>query len=66
MAEKMNKTLNECMMSMSIHAGLPKTFWVNAVNTIIYLINKGILVPWNCRIPEEVWGDRKRNFFFFF
>ena len=38
-AECMNKTLNERARSMSLHAGLPKTFWVNAVSTEAYLIN---------------------------
>ena len=38
-AERMNRTLNERARSMSLHAGLPKTFWVNAVSTEADLIN---------------------------
>ena len=37
-AEHMNKTLNECARSMRLHAGLPKTFWTDAVSTAAYLI----------------------------
>ena len=38
-AERMNKTLNERARSMRLHAGLPKTFWADAVSTAAYLIN---------------------------
>ena len=37
--KRMNKTLNERARSMRLHAGLLKTFWVNAVKTVAYLIN---------------------------
>ena len=39
MAERMNKTLNERTRSMRLHAGLPKTFWTDAVSIATYLIN---------------------------
>ena len=35
-AERMNRTLNELARSMSLHAGLPKTFWADAVSTAAY------------------------------
>ena len=38
-AERMNRTLNEHARSMRLHARLPKTFWVDAVSTTVYLIN---------------------------
>ena len=37
--ECMNRTLNERARSMRWHAGLPKTFWADAVKTVAYLIN---------------------------
>ena len=40
MAERMNRTLNERTRSIRLHAGLPKTFWANAVSTAAYLINR--------------------------
>jgi len=42
-------------------AGLPKQFWVDAVNTTMYLINKGPSSPLNCGIPEETWTDKEIN-----
>ena len=38
-AKHMNRTLNERARSMRLHAGLPKTFWTDAVCTTAYLIN---------------------------
>ena len=55
MAECMNRTLNE-------HAGLPKTFWADAVSTVAYLINRGPLVPMEFRLPEEVWSGKEVKF----
>ena len=52
-AEHMNKTILERSRSMQIHAGFPKLFWADAVNTTVYLINRGPSVPLNCGIPEE-------------
>ena len=46
-AERMNRTLTERARSMRLHAGLPKTFWVDAVSTAAYLINQGPSVPWS-------------------
>ena len=47
-AERMNRTLNECARSMKLHPGLLKTLWVNAVSTVAYLINRGPSVPMKC------------------
>uniref|UniRef100_A0A2N9GIS0 Retrovirus-related Pol polyprotein from transposon TNT 1-94 n=1 Tax=Fagus sylvatica TaxID=28930 RepID=A0A2N9GIS0_FAGSY len=58
-AERMNRTLNERARSMRLHAGLPETFWADAVNTATYLINRGPSVPLEFRIPEEVWSGKE-------
>ena len=57
-----NRTLNERARSMRLHAGLPKTFWADAVSTAAYLINRGLLVPIEFRLPEEVWSDKNVKF----
>ncbi|RVX16420.1 Retrovirus-related Pol polyprotein from transposon TNT 1-94 [Vitis vinifera] len=61
-AERMNRTLNERARSMRLHAGLPKTFWVDAVSTAAYLINRGPSVPMEFRLPEEVWRGKEVKF----
>ena len=60
-AERMNRTLNERARSMRIHAGLPKMFWAEAVNTAAYLINRGPSIPLDGKIPEEVWSIKEVN-----
>ena len=62
-AERMNRTLNERARSMRIHSGLPKTFWADAIDTAVFLINRGPSVPLNFRIPEEAWNGKKVNLF---
>ncbi|RVX10461.1 Retrovirus-related Pol polyprotein from transposon TNT 1-94 [Vitis vinifera] len=61
-AERMNRTLNERARSMRLHAGLPKTFWADAVSTLAYLINRGPSVPMEFRLPEEVWSGKEVKF----
>nr|CAN80650.1 hypothetical protein VITISV_022906 [Vitis vinifera] len=60
--KRMNRTLNERARSMMLHAGLPKTFWVDAVSTAAYLINRGPSVPIEFRLPEEVWSGKEVKF----
>ncbi|KAE8695714.1 hypothetical protein F3Y22_tig00110694pilonHSYRG00408 [Hibiscus syriacus] len=60
-AERMNRTLNERVRSMRIHAGLPKFLWAEAINTAAYLINRGPSIPLDGIIPEEVWSKKEIN-----
>ena len=52
--QRMNKTLNEHVKSMRIHAGLPKMFWAKVVSIATYLINHEPLVPFGEKLPKEV------------
>ncbi|RVW88928.1 Retrovirus-related Pol polyprotein from transposon TNT 1-94 [Vitis vinifera] len=53
---------HERARSMRLHAGLPKTFWTDAVSTVAYLINRGPSVPMEFRLPEEVWSGKEVKF----
>ncbi|KAG6741363.1 hypothetical protein POTOM_054597 [Populus tomentosa] len=44
---------------MRLHSGLPQTFWVDAVHTAVYLINRGPSVSLEFRLPEEVWRGKE-------
>ena len=61
-AERMNRTLNERIKSMRIHSGLAKTLWADVINTIVYLINRGPLVPLEFNFPEEVWTGKELKY----
>ena len=59
-AEWMNRTLIEKAKAMIVHAGLPKFFWAEAVNTAVYLTNR---IPTQALdgdiTPFEKWYSRK-------
>ncbi|KAL2244363.1 UNVERIFIED_CONTAM: Retrovirus-related Pol polyprotein from transposon TNT 1-94 [Sesamum indicum] len=58
-AERMNKTLNECARCMRLKSELLKMFWADAVNTAAFMFNRGPFVPLNNRKSEEDDQNRK-------
>ena len=53
--ERMNQTIVEKVRCMLKLAKLPKSFWGEAVNTAVYLINRSPSVPLDFDIPQRVW-----------
>ena len=49
---------------MRLHAGFPSQFWVDAIDTAIYLINRGPSSSLDGGIPEEAWTGKKVNYSF--
>jgi hypothetical protein len=62
--ERMNRIIMEHARSMRLHAGFPLQFWEDAVDTVIYLINKGPSSSLDGRILEEAWTGKKVNYSF--
>ena len=58
-AERMNRTINEPARSMRLHSRLLKAFSAYAVNTAVYLINRGLSVPLEYKLLEEVWNGKE-------
>jgi hypothetical protein len=50
--------------SMRLHVGLPLQFWVDDVNIVVYLINRGPSISLDGGIPEEAWTSKKVNYSF--
>ena len=46
---------------MRLHAGLPLQFLADAVDTVVYLINRGPSSSLDGGIPEEAWTGKKVN-----
>ena len=63
-SERMNRTIMEHARSMRLHVGLPLQFWADAVDTAIYLINRGPSSSLYGGIPEEAWIGKKVNYSF--
>ena len=55
----MNRTINERSRNMRLHFGLSKAFWTDVVNIVVYLINRGLSVPLEYRLLEEVWSKKR-------
>ena len=54
----MNKTIVERVRSMFSHAKLLKSYWVGAMMTIVYLINRSSSVTLVVDVPQRVWSGR--------
>lgn len=57
-AERMNRTLTEKARCLLFDAGLPKSYWAEAVNMAAYIINKSVN-SCNDKTPEELWTGNK-------
>ena len=58
----MNRMIMDCVRCVILHVGLPLQFWVDAVDTAIFLIN---IVPSSALdggIPKEAWTSKKVNY----
>ena len=60
----MNMTIMERARSMRLHVGLPLHMWAEAINTVVYLINRGPSTPLGCGILEEAWTGKKVSYSF--
>jgi hypothetical protein len=60
--ERMNKTICERIKCVLSHAKLPKSFWGEAMKTVIDLINLSLSVPLNCDFPQRVWTGKDVSF----
>ncbi|PNX68564.1 putative gag-pol polyprotein, partial [Trifolium pratense] len=62
LAERMNRTLLERVRCMLLGAGLPKSFWGEAVNIATYLINRCPLTGIDLKTPMEVWSGKPADY----
>ena len=64
----MKRTIMERARCMRLHAGLPLHFWADAVNTAVYLINRGPSSTLDGGIPdgipEEAWTGKQVKYSF--
>lgn len=49
---------------MRFQVGFPLNMWVEAMNTIVYFINRGPSTPLAYGIPKEAWTSKKVSYYF--
>ena len=62
LAERMNRIIMERVRSMLSHAKIPKSYWVEAMSTIVYPINRSPLVPLKGDVPQQVWIGKDASY----
>ena len=62
LAEIMNRTIMERVRSMLSHAKLPKSYRVEVILTVVYLINRSPSVPLKVDVPQRVWTGRNVSY----
>ncbi|KAH9686485.1 Integrase catalytic domain-containing protein [Citrus sinensis] len=55
LAKRMNRTLIDKTRCLLINSKLPRNFWVEAVTTACYLVNRSPSAALKFKTPEEVW-----------
>ena len=61
-AERENRTLVEAARTILIKSNLNKSLWVEAINTVSYVLNRTRKTNVENKTPYELWHDRKTNF----
>ena len=64
-AERKNRTLIEMARTILIDADLPHSYWVEAVSTTCFIINRVHIRPLLKKTSYELWKDRKPNIAYF-
>ena len=57
-AERMNRTLLNKARCMMFNAGMPKSFWGEAIMTPAYLVNRSPSSAISFKTPEEMWSNK--------
>ncbi|KAL6327560.1 hypothetical protein AAG906_021850 [Vitis piasezkii] len=57
--EMKNQTVMEMAKAMLYEKGLPKIFWAEAVNSVVYLLNRCPIKALLNKTPIEAWSGRK-------
>jgi hypothetical protein len=60
-AERANRTIIECPISMIRAQGLDLEFWAEAVNTAVYIKNRCLTKHFESKTPQEAWTGRKHD-----
>ena len=63
-SERMNRTIMERARCMRFHVGFPLQFWADAVNNVVYLLNRGPSSALDGGILEDAWIGKQVKYSF--
>ena len=63
--ERKNRTLQEMARTILHENNLPNYFWVEAVNTSCYILNRVLIRSSLDKTPYELWKNKKSNISYF-
>ena len=58
LAERMNRTLVERVRCLLSQAQLPRSFWGEALSTVVHVLNLSPCVPLDFDVPDKVWSGK--------
>jgi len=61
--ERKNRTLEDITRTMLVASGLPTNFWIEALNTSCYIINRCMIRPILDKTPYELFNGRKLQYY---
>jgi len=64
-AERKNKTIMNMVRSMLYEKNIPKTFWPEAVNWVVHILNRCPTIAIKNKTPEEAWSGLKPSVGYF-
>ncbi|KAK2407959.1 putative mitochondrial protein [Trifolium repens] len=56
-AERKNRTIMNMVRSMMVKRGIPKTFWAEAVNWSVHILNRSPTLAVKNITPQEAWSN---------
>ena len=64
-AERRNRTIMNMVKSMLLKKQIPKRFWPEVANWIVYVLNRSPTLAIKDRTPKEAWSGVKPNVDYF-
>ena len=61
-AERMNRTIQDRVVSMLHHANLPQGFWAEAVQTVVHVINLSPNTAKGLKVAQELWTGKTPHY----
>ncbi|KAL6314361.1 hypothetical protein AAG906_021191 [Vitis piasezkii] len=62
LVERMNRTLVERVRCLLSQSQLPRSFWGEALNTVVHVLNLTPCVPLEFDVPDRIWSNNEISY----